>query len=80
MPYALKQRTQSVQLLTKSLRTNKITLLLYKFQDNEEQAWLDKIERRFTWFKKNLIEFEVLILSHDDNTIKKEVRFSLSEA
>lgn len=28
------------------------------FQDNEEQAWLDKIERRFTWFKKNLIEFE----------------------
>jgi len=28
------------------------------FQDNEEQAWLDKIERRFNWFKKNLIEFE----------------------
>jgi len=28
------------------------------FQDNEEQAWLDKVDRRFNWFKKSLIEFE----------------------
>ena len=35
------------------------------FQDNEEQAWLDKIDRRFNWFKKNLIEFEVVSCSND---------------
>jgi len=28
------------------------------FQDNEDQAWLDKIDRRYNWLKKHLIEFE----------------------
>ncbi|XP_074604263.1 vacuolar protein sorting 53 [Brevipalpus obovatus] len=28
------------------------------FQDNQDLAWLDKIEKRFSWFKKHLVEFE----------------------
>jgi hypothetical protein len=28
------------------------------FAENQEQAWLDKVERRYSWLKKHLIEFE----------------------
>lgn len=28
------------------------------FQDNQEVAWLDKMDRRYAWIKRNLIEFE----------------------
>ena len=27
-------------------------------QDNEDQAWLDKIDKRYNWLKRHLIEFE----------------------
>ncbi|XP_015792106.1 vacuolar protein sorting-associated protein 53 homolog [Tetranychus urticae] len=28
------------------------------FQDNQDLAWLDKIDKRYNWLKKHLIEFE----------------------
>lgn len=28
------------------------------FQENQDIAWLDKIDKRFTWLKKHLLEFE----------------------
>ena len=28
------------------------------FQENQDVAWLDKIDKRFTWLKKHLMEFE----------------------
>ncbi|XP_067145474.1 vacuolar protein sorting-associated protein 53 homolog isoform X2 [Centruroides vittatus] len=28
------------------------------FQENQDAAWLDKIDRRYSWLKKHLIEFE----------------------
>ncbi|CAM1308632.1 VPS53 (predicted), partial [Pycnogonum litorale] len=28
------------------------------FQENQDCAWLDKIDRRYTWLKKHLLEFE----------------------
>ena len=28
------------------------------WQDNEEQAWLDKVDKRYNWLKRHLIEFE----------------------
>lgn len=28
------------------------------FQDNQDLAWLDQIEKRYSWFKKHLVEFE----------------------
>src|SRR5699024_4400610 len=28
------------------------------FQDNQDIAWLDKIDKRFAWLKKHLIVFE----------------------
>lgn len=37
-----------------------IELQEYKalFQDNQDLAWLDKVDKRFNWLKKHLIEFE----------------------
>lgn len=28
------------------------------FQENEDTAWLDKIDKRYTWIKRHLLEFE----------------------
>lgn len=28
------------------------------FQDNQDLAWLDKIDKRYSWFKKHLVDFE----------------------
>ncbi|RWS24324.1 vacuolar protein sorting-associated protein 53-like protein, partial [Leptotrombidium deliense] len=37
-----------------------LELLEYKalFQENQDIAWLDKIEKRYNWLKKHLMEFE----------------------
>lgn len=29
------------------------------FDENQDYAWLDKIDRRYTWIKKHLLDFEV---------------------
>jgi hypothetical protein len=28
------------------------------FQENQDTAWLDKIDRRYVWLKRHLLEFE----------------------
>lgn len=28
------------------------------FQESEENAWLDRIDRRYTWIKRHLLSFE----------------------
>ena len=44
------------------------------FNDGEEAAWLDKIDNRYTWLKRHLMDFE------DKNFLNVgEKRFDLSE-
>lgn len=31
---------------------------LFLFNDSEDNGWLDKIDRRYTWFKKHLLQCE----------------------
>lgn len=28
------------------------------FQENQDSAWLDKIEKRYAWFKRHLLDME----------------------
>ncbi|XP_022255798.1 vacuolar protein sorting-associated protein 53 homolog [Limulus polyphemus] len=44
--------------LLKWFVTLQLTEYTHLFQENQDVAWLDKIDRRYAWLKRHLIEFE----------------------
>ena len=49
------------------------------FEENQENSWLDKIDRRYSWIKKTLTEFEEkfnkIFPSHWDMSERLAVEF-----
>jgi len=40
------------------LTTLQLAEYQHLFQENQDTAWLDKVDKRYAWLKKHLLEFE----------------------